>query len=634
MVTSSLPRHGGWPWPSRAFLAIAAVQAAANIALEASLMAQIRQGPFTSTQAAMYLVYGSSFIAAQVVALLLTAVALRARSTPLVAAAAAADLLLVAFRAALLLQQAAARDRVMAMQTAGLGTLALGCAAKAFLALRYLRREFGQQVSRAGPTMRRMLLCRQVLLVLVVLAGLCFLQVWAQRVAAAVLAGPSAMRWAEIVATPIVCMAVLSASLAAAVHERRWAMYMCVGVFASAPAYIIYRLVVAVTGWYLGNADVDEHNASSKYMAVLLAVLLALDVALALVSLAVVWDFGRGLQQRLRHVYIITRKDVDLESGVYGGHSTHTAARRSTNDQQPGDNDASGAGSSQPTAGGILSRMVASTNASLNESTLLFRAFFFGLDVPDEPAAIEATEKASTQPTLQLHHSIPKFSTTAFQDMFGSACPTAFQGSRDLGVADEPPRSSESTECGSLHCDDAAMSDPDMPRLGSYESFRPDSRPDTPVTLELLLSIEELNTINGELAVAASASSINRSWIGGGGLAASCGSPAPSWSLVSSASFRTSMGWASGSVISSARLALAGYADEFSLQAAVQSPLALRVACPDDISVCSDDISVCSNGGDPALQRSGISRADTLGLTRPASASAVSVSSVSLAAAY
>ncbi|KAJ2772476.1 hypothetical protein IWQ56_001357 [Coemansia nantahalensis] len=497
------------------------------------------------------------------------------------------------------------------MQAAGIGALAVGCATKAFLALRHLRREFGWQVYRAlgdDPKMQRMFLHRQLLFVLVVLAGFSFFQVWLLRAAAAALAGPRAIGWVEIAVTAVVCMATLCVTLSAAVHEAAWSMYACVGVYACAPAYIVYKLVVAATGQHLDRSEVSAHNASSRCMIVLLGALLVLDVALALVSLVVARGFGRGLRQQLRHFHTLSRSPVDLESGVYVGHDADSPSRPSPDGQGQADHASSGTGPSQRTVGSVLSWMAANTKESVRESWLLFRAFFCGLGVADEPEATETGEAAetaeiadtpSTQPTLQLYHSMPKFSAMALHDIFGPACSASLQGSQDLSVAGECRRSSESTECGSLCFGDMSVSDPDLPRLGSYGSFHPDARPDTPVTLELLLSVEELNTINGELAVAASASTINRSFIGGG-LAACAGSPAPSWSLVSTASCRTSIGWVSNSVLSSARQALAGerprgpfyvssFVDEFSLHASTQSPLALRVACPDDISICSDD---------------------------------------------
>ncbi|KAJ2765970.1 hypothetical protein IWQ57_004564, partial [Coemansia nantahalensis] len=521
-----LPRSGRWSWPSKTFLAITAVQTATNLALEACLMAYICWGSFTPAQSLIYLVYGGGCIAAQVAALLLAAVALHARSAPLVVTSTALDMLLVALRSALLVQ-VGAYDRVVAMQAAGIGALAVGCATKAFLALRHLRREFGWQVYRAlgdDPKMQRMFLHRQLLFVLVVLAGFSFFQVWLLRAAAAALAGPRAIGWVEIAVTAVVCMATLCVTLSAAVHEAAWSMYACVGVYACAPAYIVYKLVVAATGQHLDRSEVSAHNASSRCMIVLLGALLVLDAALALVSLVVARGFGRGLRQQLRHFHTLSRSPVDLESGVYVGHDADSPSRPSPDGQGQADHASSGTGPSQRTVGSVLSWMAANTKESVRESWLLFRAFFCGLGVADEPEATETGEAAetaeiadtpSTQPTLQLYHSMPKFSAMALHDIFGPACSASLQGSQDLSAAGECRRSSESTECGSLCFGDMSVSDPDLPRLGSYGSFHPDARPDTPVTLELLLSIEELNTINGELAVAASASTINRSFVGG-----------------------------------------------------------------------------------------------------------------------
>ncbi|KAJ2776705.1 hypothetical protein H4R18_005533 [Coemansia javaensis] len=702
MLTSPPPRSGRWSRPARAFLAAAAAQAAAGVALEAALMA--RAG------GALQLVHGAGLVAVQAAALLLAAAAMCVRSEALTTTAAALDVLLLALRAALLLQPGA-RASAAALHACAIAALALGGAAKAWLAWRHLRRDFGWQMFRAlgaDLRMRRMLVCQQLLLSLAVLAALLFLHVWVQLAGIAALTGAGALGWVLSAALLAAVVAVLCACLAAAVRELRWLMYACAALFAAAPAPMVYMLVVVATRWRLARPAGAVHAACYKYMALLLAALLALDIALALASLAVARTFGKGLKERLRHFQDLARQDIDLEAatapGTLGPHAPSAAAE---------DYLAKPAPARQP-ASGALARALASTRGSLWESSVLFRAFFFGLDVADGPEARASTEappppppqalEPSAHPTMWLLYSVPKFSATSLQNMFASPCSTTCQASPEPGAA-RPPQSPAPTERSSLCLSDAALpapgtpsahsagsarspatsrpysldgvqtptasraasfdttaaartpttpgpcsfdsartpttpgvgsvgsvgsvQTPDAPRLCSIDSVRPPpaarlcsidsirlpAATGTPMTLELLLSIEELDTINGELVAAAS-----RSYGSASGsrphMHGAAGSPAPSWSLVSSASLRTSTGTAPFPAMSPGALVgersrvvfrPAAYADDYCPPPhAVHSPLALRVTNSSDIVDCSDD-------SRPASRPSSESRTDTLG---------------------
>ncbi|ORX67879.1 hypothetical protein DL89DRAFT_294421 [Linderina pennispora] len=294
MLTSPLLRVGRWSAAATGFMAVCLVQATVNIAFSAHFIARLRaQAPDSQ-----YIVYDSGCIAAQVFAAALAYGGLHVRSFPLVTTATAFDVVLAVFRAA---QLAQAHMGVAGMQAASIAVTLVGCAAKAYVESRWLRREFGWQVYRAlgaDRAMQRMFLLHQVLLSVSILGAAVFVEFWL------LVAVAQADGWLRNVFILVLAAVLITMVLFAAVQELPWVMRACAAVLIATPVYFIYMLVAV-------NRQ-ERYRGGRKYLSVMLTVLVLLDSALAMLCIAVCRTFNRGLRQRLRRFQIMARGEVDL----------------------------------------------------------------------------------------------------------------------------------------------------------------------------------------------------------------------------------------------------------------------------------------------------------------------------------
>ncbi|KAJ2501209.1 hypothetical protein GGH96_002130 [Coemansia sp. RSA 1972] len=534
MLTSSLMRGGKWSSASLAFLFIAVVQAALNIALEACLIHKLH-GRFDFTLA--HTTFDSGFICAQVGALMLAVMALHVRSEPLATAATALDILLVVFQAAQLAQTGVLHVEVL--QAVGICALVLGSAAKAWLTCRRLKKEFGWQVCRALGAdlgMQRMFFCQQLLLALVIVAAFLLLQLWLQLAAGA---------WINIVASLVASAIVLGMCLFAAVQELCWLMYSCVATFTAAGSFFVYKLVDISRRVQTGDDDAGLH-----YVTLLLAMLLVLDVALITIALVVVHAFGRGLRERLRRFQILARGEVDLDAIPRNDPCTAQTDTEST-----------------------FSDIMVSTIRSLKDSPMMFRAFFSGLDMPEgadmdyimsvcslpsetsKGHTLETSKSQSTAPTLA---SLQLSSASLGPFDFSSMSPE--QSIDDIPSASERSSHMPVPQGLVLSAPAASVEWKPIPRISA-----------------LVLSIEELNTFNDDLVAGRP---LTHEFLG-----AAATSPAASWSLVSSISFRDSTSTAgikspTHSIPTDEKacnVQAVNSVDECALHATIQRPQALHI---------------------------------------------------------
>ncbi|KAJ2356181.1 hypothetical protein GGF43_002238 [Coemansia sp. RSA 2618] len=482
MLTSSLLRGGKWSVAAFAFLTIAVVQTALNIALEATLIHKLQTH---SELAQAHIIYDGGFISAQIAALALAFMALYVRSEPLATAATALDILLVVLQAAQLAQTGALHTE--ALQAVVICALVLGSAAKAWLTWRQLKKEFGWQVYRAlgaDLRMRRMFFCQQLLLALVIVAAFLLLQLWLQLAAGA---------WMCVVAAVAASAFVLSLCLFAAVQELLWLMRGCVAVFVATAAFFIYKLVDI-------NRRLPSGNTSRQYTTLFLVMLLILDVALIVVSLVVAHAFGRGLRERLRRFQILARGDVDLDA----------IPRDDPCAAKPG------------AAGQAFSEMLISTVRSLKESPDTFRAFFSGLDVPDN-VDLDRTMSVcslSLEPG-KIQPSVPTLASPQ-QIYNGTTSP-------EQSIPDIPSASERSSHISRLQVLPTPRISALVLSIGELNMINGEGF--SIINDDPELPIEELNMVNGELVVCRTHT---REFSG------VASSPAASWSLVSSISFRDS----------------------------------------------------------------------------------------------
>ncbi|KAJ2305759.1 hypothetical protein IWW55_001770, partial [Coemansia sp. RSA 2706] len=461
--------------------------AALTIALEASLIRRLQTQPHAASAQIMY---DGGLIGAQAVALVLVCVALHVRSGPLAAATTALDILLVVFLAAQLAQTGVVD--LETLHAAAVSVLVLGSAAKVWLTWRHLKKDFGWQVYRALGAdlgLQRMFFFRQLLLSLVTVAACLFVQLWLQLVVAG-------STWPLLVIALIACVVALSMCLLSAIRELRRLMYACATAFGTVvPALLIYKLV-AINRWSF-SASNDDDDAGRRYTVLLVVILLALDVALVVTSLIVAHTFGRGLCERLYRFHILARGDVDP---VSISHMSDTVKSNSSFQ--------------------TLSALMDSTKRSIKESSVLFRAFFSGLDVPDVLEA-DRSQSVCSLPS-EVHRSQSSAPTLANPRMPEAAALSAVDASLEQSIPEIVPSASErSSHISAVQGLPSPVSSSSVERLP------------TPRISALVLSIEELNMINGELVVCSSHPSTRV-------LSGAAVSPAASWSFVSSISIRDS----------------------------------------------------------------------------------------------
>ncbi|KAJ2798922.1 hypothetical protein H4R20_004640, partial [Coemansia guatemalensis] len=581
--------------------------AAVNITFESYFIERLKLASNPSRQTSLYILYDGGFIAAQISALLLALTALHVRSEPLATAATAFDMLLLALQAAQLLQSGVQLG-IVTMQAASIGVLGIGCLAKGWVVWRYLKREFGWQVYRAlgaDLKMQRMFFCQQLLLSLVILSGFLFFELWLQLAEIAALSSSgSGECWVKYIFLLVAAIVVLCLCLFAAVQELRWLMYGCIGTFAAALAFFIYKLVV-INRRYPTGAE-DPFATSRKYISFLLAMLVALVVALVATSLVVAWSFGRGLRQRLRQFQILARQEVDLESLSHQKPAANSPI--DTADGSTANEKHTKQRSFRQTASEVLTMLGTGTMSSLKESSLLFQAFFSGLDVPTDTVAssrsecsedfVYPTRVATSAPRLQDVFRLP--SDNRGSDSNDNICSIGNLESVEHNISipsiscgksayhSTPHSHQRESLSGSsaVRTSNAGNSSRNSARDGSNNISQVMVRDASPEAPGLLLSIEELDIINSDVETIRSTSRSHT-----GEIVTFSARTTASWSLVSSVSFRTSISTvanAAGSpthelssdqktqVVDEANLD-----DDNVLYNSIQQPLDVRVANPD-----------------------------------------------------
>ncbi|KAJ2083431.1 hypothetical protein H4R24_000810 [Coemansia sp. RSA 988] len=619
MLTSSLLRNDKWSWPLQVFLAISVVQAVVNITFESYSIKSLGFTPNPSHRTLLYIFYDGGFIAAQTSALLLAFTALHVRSEPLATAATAFDLLLLALQAAQLIQSGVQLS-VVTMQAISIGILALGLVAKGWIVWRYLKRDFGWQVYRAlgaDLKMQHMFFCQQLLLSLVILSGFLFVELWLQLAEIAALSSSnSGGCWVQHAFLLVAAIVVLCLCLFAAVQELPWLMYGCIGTFAAALAFFIYQLVVVNRERPAEAKDIFE--ASLKYINFLLAMMVALTVALVTISLVVAWSFGRGLRQRLRQFQILARQEVDLEALSHQDPTANspidTADSNTVNEKHNKQS------SFRQTASDILTMLATDTMSSLKESSLLFQAFFSGLDVPtDVPVSfsdqsprnfVHPMRIAASAPRLQDVFRLPSDNSCSNFDgdirsigylysmEHNTAAPSILSEKSEYKSTPHPRESSlGSNAVGISNVDD---SDRNSVEDNSNNIPQPMASDASPVTPGLLLSIEELDVINSDVETIRSISRPHT-----GEMVTLSARTTASWSLVSSISFRTSISTVADAVespiheLSSSQKTQMLYPantndDSVLFNDNLQQPLDMRVTNPDVDSNSSKNYSALS----------------------------------------
>ncbi|PIA16658.1 hypothetical protein COEREDRAFT_86747 [Coemansia reversa NRRL 1564] len=441
------------------------------------------------------------------------------------------------------------------MQAVSIGVLALGCLAKGWVVWRYLKREFGWQVYRAlgaDLKMQRMFFCQQLLLLLVILSGFLFFELWLQLAETAALSGGGGESWVQHTFLLVAAIVALCLCLFAAVQELRWLMYGCIAAFSAALAFFIYKLVIVNLGHLSGVENPFE--TSRKYITILLAMLLALNIGLVAISIMVAWSFGRGLRQRLRNFQILARQEVDLESLSYEDPTAHSQTD-TANNSTANEKYTKQSLFKRPTSD-VFSMLVTDTMSSLKESSLLFQAFFSGLDVPTDTTVsscsqpsenfVHSTRVAASAPRLQDVFRLPSDNRSSDSNSsigclesieHRTATPSI---SSDKGAnysALQPHQRASLSGSRSVRISNTDNSSRDSVRDNSNIIPRSMSSDASPMALALLLSIEELDIIDSDVETIRSASRPHTEEI-----IAFSDSPSASWSLVSSISFRTSVG--------------------------------------------------------------------------------------------
>ncbi|KAJ1720678.1 hypothetical protein LPJ53_004717 [Coemansia erecta] len=566
MLTSRLLRGGSWSLPARLFLCISGLQTILNVSFEAHFIARLKHQPVDSNQASLYIVYDSGFIAAQLFAFILTYAALHVRSQPLVTASTAFDILLLLSQVAQIAQNGRLLG-VIAIQAVSIVILVLGCAAKAWLVWKHLTREFGWQVYRAlgaDLKMQRMFLFHQILLSLATLAAFFFLELWMQLATITVQShGRQGGGWAQNILVLFVCAGVLCMCLFAAVQEFLWLMYGCIAVFAIAPAYFIYNLVAVNRKPH--DATDDVYEASRKYITFFLVLLLILDVALIAVSTVVLRTFAKGLRHRLRHFQILARGEVDLESVTDPATATNSGPDGLAAEKPPGSDGLDHTG---------LSALMATAKSSLRESSLLFRAFFSGLDTATcDPRSVSSRSLHRESVALweQAAPGVVNPELASMFDMRKSAMATATATAAATELK-SPPQAHVLSLSPHDICDSRIFD----------ASTQFDSRSTRQGSIALALSAAELGLINGDDHDHHDAK-LSGQHAGESAAAAATTTPLP----LSSTTLATGTPPSSpprgplGSEVEN-------YAADCALYNTIQRPMALRVVNVDALSDCSD----------------------------------------------
>ncbi|KAJ2781583.1 hypothetical protein GGI15_003181 [Coemansia interrupta] len=555
MLTSRLLRGGSWSLPARLFLGISGVQTILNVSFEAHFIARLKHQPVDPNQASLYIVYDSGFIAAQLFAFMLTYAALHVRSQPLVTASTVFDILLLLFQVAQIAQNGRLLG-VVALQAVSIVILVLGCAAKAWLVWKHLTREFGWQVYRAlgaDLKMQRMFLFHQILLSLVTLAAFFFLELWMQLATITVQShGHQGGGWAQNILVLFVCAAVLCMCLFAAVQEFLWLMYGCIAVFAVAPAYFIYNLV-AVNRKPHDSAD-DVYEASRKYITFFLVLLLVLDIALIAVSAVVLRTFAKGLRHRLRHFQILARGEVDLESVSDPSTDTNAGPDGPAAEKPPGSGEITHSG---------LSALMTTAKSSLRESSMLFRAFFSGLDTATCDPRSASGRSLHRESVAKWEQAAPGVVNPELASMFD------MRQSAAAASPKSPPQ---------VHV--LGLSPHDISDSRIFDaSTQFDSKSTRQGSIALALSAAELGLINGD----DQEPKVSGQSAGSSAAAAAATAPLPMSSTTLAASTPPSSPQRGplGSEVEN-------YAADCALYNTIQRPMALRVVNVDALSDCSD----------------------------------------------
>ncbi|KAI8320358.1 hypothetical protein GQ54DRAFT_221120 [Martensiomyces pterosporus] len=588
MLTSPLLRGGSWSQASRLFLGVAAIQAILNVSFEGHFIARLVHSKSELTnEASLYIVYDSGFIVAQLFAFALSYAALHVRSQPLATAATAFDLVLLLFHVAQLVQTGSLLG-VVGMQATSIAIVVLGCVAKAWLIWRHLNQEFGWQVYRAlgaDLKMQRMFLFHQILLSLVTLTAFFFLELWLQLATITAQTHGEEGSWVQNIFILAVCVIILCLTLFSAVQELPWLMYCCSGVLSVAPVFFIYKLVKVNHTPDAGKDD--AYQSGRKYLTFFLALLLILDVALLGMVLVVGRTFGKGLRQRLRHFQILARGEVDLETISRLDRAGDSGSREPT----PGDRfsekkvvysqdsrefepaERKGLGSTRSMVG-----LVTSAKGSLKESSMLFRAFFSGLNLPLDAESIRSRHREDVKKWEGL---TPGLANPALLEMLTS--PPATTNSRGFSTLEAAPESPTSSTRSYLR---------PVPATCSSSGFGTKST--MPCDLTCALSAEELSSINGTATSTFAGTTVSTRQT----------APRSSFSTLGGASENATKGRIAASAVSRGSLAAIGsakpsgspghpagrlgkqvlvenYADDCHLYNTLQRPLTLRVANPD-----------------------------------------------------